>query len=162
MSHYSISLQVKSTSVEILLVAEYPSQIFVRCMAIESRPCHDRLETGTNATNSGHTEITKQVRIQAHTIDRFWMPLSNEYLTALREHHRKTGSNSQTIRVGAIVQVHDDCPRMRWKLAVVEELMTGRDRRTRAAKIPTNNRLNTTRPTVKLYPLEVLNEDQRL
>ena len=78
----------------------------------------DRLETETSATNIGRTEITKIARMQGHTIDQFWRRWGNEYLIALREHRRKTGSKSQTIRVGDIVQVHEGCPRMRWKLAV--------------------------------------------
>ena len=41
----------------------------------------DCLKTGTNATNSGRAEITKQARLQAHTIDQFWKRWSNEYLT---------------------------------------------------------------------------------
>ena len=87
----------------------------------------DTLRPGTNAVSSGHDDITKRSKILAHTIGQFWRRWSTEYLTALREHHRQTGSNSQTIRVGDIVQVHDDCPRTRWKLAVVDVLMTGRE-----------------------------------
>ena len=111
------------------------------------------------------TNITKRLILkyssQTHMINQFWKRWKTEYLTALREHHRTTGSNSQTIRVGDIVQVHDDCPRARWKLAVVKELMTAKDGLARAAKIRTSNGLYTARPIVKLYPLEVLHDNQR-
>ena len=50
--------------------------------------------------------------------------------------------------------VHDDKPRVQWKLAVVEELIEGRDGMVRAAHIRMD-KLKTTRPIVKLYPLEV-------
>jgi hypothetical protein len=50
-----------------------------------------------------------------------------------------TGNNIQTISAGDVVQIHDENPRSQWKLAVVEELITGRDGFTRAAKIRTKN-----------------------
>ena len=105
--------------------------------------CDDHSRTGTSVMNSGRTEITKRAKAQAHMIDQFWNRWKSEYLTAQREHHRTTGSNSQTIRVGDFVQVHDDCPRARWKLAVVKELMTAKDGLARAAKIRTSNGLYT-------------------
>ena len=61
----------------------------------------------------------------------------HEYLTSLREHHRATGINSQKIKTVNIVLVHDDTPRITWKLAVIEELMKGKDGLVCAAKIRT-------------------------
>ena len=78
-----------------------------------------------------------------------------DYLTALREHHRSFGNNQQTIKAGDVVQIHDESPRTRWKLAIVEDLITGNDGRVRAAKIRTASGF-TNRPIVKLYPLEVI------
>ena len=53
------------------------------------------------------------------------------------------------------MQIHDEGPRSRWSLAVVEELITGNDGSVRAAKMKTKQGL-TTRPIVKLYPLETV------
>ena len=64
------------------------------------------------------------------------------------------GNNRQNIKVGDVVLVHDESPRIRWKMAVVEELTIGRDGLVRAASIRTSNG-KTNRPIVKLYPLEV-------
>ena len=58
------------------------------------------------------------------------------------------------IKKGDIVLVHDDKPRLDWKLAVIEELLTGNDGLVRAANIRTRNYV-TSRPISKLYPLEV-------
>ena len=52
------------------------------------------------------------------------------------------------------MQVHDDkLPRNKWNIAVIERLIAGNNL-TRAAVIGTANGL-TSRPIVKLYPLEV-------
>jgi len=82
-----------------------------------------------------------------------------KYLTSLREFQTKGGNNHQTIRLGDVVIVQDDFkPRLQWTLAVVDELLTGNDGLTRAARIRTSGGI-TTRPIVKLYPLEVQCDD---
>ena len=58
------------------------------------------------------------------------------------------------IKVGDIVQIHDDGPRIMWKLAVVKELVQRRDGFVRAATLRTKHGL-TNRPISKLYPMEV-------
>jgi hypothetical protein len=109
----------------------------------------------TNSSLSDITFITRRAGVQKLLIDRFREKWRHEYLTALREHHQTTGTNIQTILAGDVVQIHDEKPRSQWKLAVVEELITGRDGLTRAAKIRTKNGV-TNRAIVKLYPLEVI------
>ena len=78
----------------------------------------------------------------------------HEYLTSLREYHRASGHNSQQIKVGDVVSVHDEGPRVNWRLAVMTRLMVGGDGLTRAAEIQTSTGI-TNRPITKLYPLEV-------
>ena len=53
--------------------------------------------------------------------------------------------------------MHDDIPRVHWKLAAVEKLITGLDGYTRAAEIRTATR-KTNHPIAKLFPLEVTEE----
>ena len=77
-----------------------------------------------------------------------------EYLTSLREYHGQHGNNNQSIKVGDIVQIYDDAPRNTWKLAVIDELIKGRDGLIRAANLRTKNG-PTNRPISKLYPIEV-------
>ena len=50
-----------------------------------------------------------------------------EYLTSLREFHKKTGDNLQTIKIGNMVQIHDDKHRIYWKTGIVDELVKGND-----------------------------------
>ena len=65
-----------------------------------------------------------------------------------------SGINRQQIKPGDIVLMHDDTPRITWKLAVIEELMKGKDGLVRAAKIRTSQG-RTNRPIARLIPLEV-------
>ena len=61
------------------------------------------------------------------------------------------------MKKGDAVIVHDENPRMTWKLAVIEDLITGKDGLTQAAMIRTANGA-TSRPISKLYPLELISE----
>jgi len=56
------------------------------------------------------------------------------------------------------VLVHDDTPRVNWRLAVVEDTIVGEDSLVRAANIGTSTG-KTNSPIVKLYPLEVTAEE---
>ena len=51
------------------------------------------------------------------------------------------------------VLIHDDGPRLLWKLAKVEELVREKDGLIRSVKVRTQNGLNNS-AIVKLYPLE--------
>jgi hypothetical protein len=108
-----------------------------------------------NEPNFGNmSEITRRAQIQALILQHFWSQWKAEYLTSLREFHKTTGKNNQTIRVGEVVLIHDDSPRIKWKLAVIEDLITGNDGLIRAANLRTSTG-QTNRPIAKLYPLEV-------
>ena len=99
-------------------------------------------------TLGNQSSLNKRSRVVATLIGRFRERWKHEYLTALREHHRKTGTNDQTIKIGDVIQIYDDvAPRIHWKLGIVEGLLTGNDRFTRAATIRTKHGL-TTRPVV--------------
>ena len=78
-----------------------------------------------------------------------------EYLTGLREFHKFAGNNATRIKVGDVVQVYDNTPRVKWKLAMVDEIITGNDGLVSSAKIHTASNKTTTRPVTKLYPLEL-------
>ena len=101
-------------------------------------------------------DVTKRARIQAHLISHFRERWRHDYLTSLRQFHQASGNNNQTIKVGDVVQIYDESPRTQWKLGTIEELITGNDGLTRAATLRTSSGLITSRPIVKLYPLEVL------
>ena len=77
----------------------------------------------------------------------------------MRESHRYSSSRAQTttIAAGDIVLVHDDVPRALWRLAKVEEVITGRDGHSRGAVIRVSGKNRSKllcRPIQRLYPLE--------
>ena len=100
-----------------------------------------------------HVNLNRCLHIQRDIIQKFGTRWKNEYLTSLREYHRTFGKNTQNIKVGDVVQIHDSL-RITWKLAVVDELIFGKDGLIRAVKLRTSYGL-TNHPISKLYPIEV-------
>ena len=101
-----------------------------------------------------HSRISKEAKTQALLLQHFTSRWKNEYLTSLREFHCTSGNNICKIAAGDVVLVHDDGPRVLWRLAVVENLIYGGDGLVRAANIRTSTG-RTNRPIVRLIPLEV-------
>ena len=99
-------------------------------------------------------QMRKSAKKLAILLRHFQTRWKQEYLTSLREFHKSRGNNHQKVRVGDIVQIHDEAPRLNWRLAVIEELIPGKDGLVRAANLRTSTG-RTNRPIVKLYPLEV-------
>ncbi|XP_045157295.2 uncharacterized protein LOC123523710 [Mercenaria mercenaria] len=73
---------------------------------------------------STQTDISKRARILKQLIGNFRERWRHEYLTSLRQYHQTTGNNTQTIKVGDVVQIYDDSPRTHWKLGTIEQLIT--------------------------------------
>jgi len=107
---------------------------------------------------SNAESVRKDAKKQSILLQHFVSRWRHEYLTSLREFHWPSGTSGQQIHVGDIVLVHDDCPRINWKMAVVESLVTGGDGLVRSVSIQTKNGI-TNRPVSKLYPLELSEEN---
>ena len=58
------------------------------------------------------------------------------------------------MKVGDVVLIHDDNPRVNWKLALVTSINRGRDGLVRSANLRTANG-TTNHPITRLHPLEV-------
>jgi len=108
----------------------------------------------TDPTYTTGTMLQSKVQRQEVLLQHFQNRWRREYLTVLRESHKGGDVKDQAVKVGDIVLVHDDTPRSRWQLAIIEELIKGLDGFTRAAKIRTKSG-KTNQPIAKLYPLEV-------
>ena len=95
----------------------------------------------------------------------FWKQWQREYLTGLREQHssqkNKTISGEPVTR-GKVVLIHDETPRNQWKLGVIIQLHQGKDGLVRSVTLRTARGNLISRPIEKLYPLEVLAEEDNL
>ena len=58
------------------------------------------------SSNQMRAKVDRQGLLLQHFQSRW----KKEYLTALREFHRTTGTNEQTVSIGDVVQIHDDKP----------------------------------------------------
>ena len=114
--------------------------------------------------SSTHTTLTKRYKTQKHLLNQFIRQWRKEYLTGLRESHqanfRRNGFSE--ITVGDVVVLKDDSTkRAFWKLGLVEELVTGRDNKIRAALVQVGSSDNSTRflkcSILHLYLVELRN-----
>ena len=92
----------------------------------------------TDPTYVSSALLRNKVDRQTQFLDHFQRRWQREYLTSLREAYKATGTTNQTVNVGNVVLIHDDAPRLQWRLAVIEELIKGLDGFARAAKIRTS------------------------
>jgi hypothetical protein len=85
----------------------------------------------------GERECTARFRYLSNRLEHFWNRRRKEYLIGLREAHRNKGDGSAIApKVGDVVIVQDDDrKRGEWKMAVVVELVKGRDCVVRGAKV---------------------------
>ena len=92
-----------------------------------------------------------------------WNRWTKEYVHGLREQHRiKKPKNTRNPKVGEVVIIKEDQkPRNTWKLAIVKQLITGRDGIVRGAKLKTagGNNAYLEQAIQHLYPLECGNGD---
>ena len=82
------------------------------------------------AGNTLHHKLSKKAKMQAMLLQHFWNRWKSEYLTSLRETHIADGTNKEIIKVGDVVIVHDDVPRLKWRLAIVNLKNYNEDRMT--------------------------------
>ena len=109
-------------------------------------------------------QLTRRLLYLNKIIDSFWKRWQNEYLIELRDAHnymygRKT-SDGTPVKIGEVVLIHDESrPRGLWKLARVENLITGTDNKTRGVVLRTTTDGGRTtclqRSLQCIYPLEV-------
>jgi len=100
------------------------------------------------------SRMRKQLTNHARLLQHFQTRWKREYLTSLREFHKTSGMNIQNVQIGDVVLIHDDGPRLHWRLGVIDSLIQGNDGFVRSANVRTSNRV-TSRPISRLYPLEI-------
>ena len=102
--------------------------------------------------------LSKRFLHLTRILSHFWNRWRREYLINLRETHKMNSHKSVNINPGDVVLVHEDsAKRAQWKIAVVEELIRGKDNEVRGARVRRSGKgkielLN--RPVQKLVPVE--------
>lgn len=92
-------------------------------------------------------------------LSHFWNRWRREYLTDLREYHKMQGRKVASIEIGDLVLVKEDSIRRgQWRMAVVEDLIKGKDGEIRGAAVRKAGKgkpQSLVRPLQRLYPLEI-------
>ena len=96
----------------------------------------------------------KRMASLLHHFRKIW---AQEYLTSLQERHKPSGHLVNRIKVGDVVLISSEGPRLFWKMAVVKKLLPGGDGLIRSVVVKTSSGI-TNRPINKLCPLEVSTE----
>ena len=108
---------------------------------------------------SGKQELSKRIKHYESLMKTFWTQWRGEYLLNLREFHRQSlkgplARKDSSIKIGDVVLVQENLPRSRWRLALVEKLIEGRDGCCRAAQVKLANGNRIQRPLQLLFTLE--------
>jgi len=64
------------------------------------------------------------------------------------------GMNIQNVQIGDVMLIHDDGPRLHWRLSVIDSLIQGNDGFVWLVNVHTINRVMS-RPISRLYPSEI-------
>ena len=117
---------------------------------------HPLVESGevSDPTYQTSTDFLRRAKRVTLLIQHFWQCWRHEYLTSLREFHKSSGINTESLKAGDVVLIHDDSPRVNWKLALVTSINRDRDGLVRSANLRTANG-TTNRTITRLHPLEV-------
>ncbi len=107
--------------------------------------------------------IVKRNKYLITILGHFWKRWSSEYLTQLREHHRSNKRDGPVINVGDVVTVKEDnVKRLNWQMALVDEVIKGKDGKSRAAIIRIMHKAGKItrlkRPVQKPFPIELKTE----
>ena len=117
-------------------------------------------DNGETQTGKDAIKRDKYLKI---VLEHFWKRWSSEYLTQLREHRKPSQKHGPVVNVGDVVSVQEDnIKRLNWQMALVDELIRGKDGKTRTAVVRIMDKAGKItrlrRPLQKLYPIELQSE----
>ena len=113
--------------------------------------------------NLTHDHLTRRMKYLNVVLNHFWKRWQLEYLLDLRESHPQQYAahncdDVTTINAGDVVLLQEEKRHAFWRLAIVKQLIKGRDGRVRAAilAVPSDDGQTSAfqRPIQLLYPLE--------
>jgi len=92
----------------------------------------------SDPTYQTSADLLRRAKRVTKLIQQFWQRWRHEYLTSLREFHKGSGINTESVKAGDVVLIHDDSRRVNWKLAVVTSINRGRYGLVCSANLTTN------------------------
>jgi len=114
--------------------------------------------------SSTYSTLTKRYKTQKHLLNQFTNQWRKDYLTRLRELHCTNSQQRGTsdIKVGDVAAFKDDSTKKAFrKLGLIDELITGRDGKIRAALVLVGSSDDQAcllkRSILHLYPVELKN-----
>ena len=121
----------------------------------------DGIDRRVNTTEFDEvSNVHKRFSYLTRILSLFWNRWKKEYLVGLREAHKSGKHKSSNIDKGDVVLVQDEnMKRGMWKIAIVEDLIVGKDDVVRGAKVRKAGRGKPDficRPLQRLYPLEIV------
>ena len=100
------------------------------------------------------SEIKKAVARHQKILTTFRKAFLKPSLPALQEQQQKTrASQPSTVKEGEVVMIHDDGPRNRWEMGVIENVIPSSDGEVRVVNLHTAH--GSANPPKKLYPIGV-------
>ena len=110
-------------------------------------------------------DLSGRAKYHQKIMQAFWKQWQREYLTGLREQNssqKNKNISGERVARGRVVLIHDETLRNQWKLGVIIQLHQGKDGLVRSVTLRTAKGNLISRPIEKLYPLEVLAEEDNL
>ena len=93
-------------------------------------------ESQNNGETQTGKEAIKRDKYLKTVLEHFWKRWSSEYLTQLREHRKPSQKHGPVVNVGDVMSAEEDnVKRLNWQMAFVDELITEKDSKTRAAVV---------------------------
>ena len=141
-------------------IQEDPSQqIITPSFLLLGRKIHETPEQSEET--SLETIVPRRIKTMESIYNTFWNTFYKEYLVNIKDFKHNYDSGNTNPKIGDIVHIKvENQPRTQWRLGRISEIIVGKDKIVRAAKVKTPLGEHCTeiiRPIQHLYPLENVN-----
>lgn len=109
----------------------------------------------TRAWESNASSLRMFWKKRKHMLHAFWQAWQHEYLLQLRSAYASKQTRTEGPKIGDVVLVRENIPRLLWKRGVICSLFPGRDGNVRSCVVRMPQGKFVRRPVQHLYPLEI-------
>lgn len=111
--------------------------------------------TETRALESNASSLRMFWKKRKQMLHTFWQAWQHEYLRQLRSAYASKQTRTKGPKIGDVVLVQENIPRLLWKRGVICSLVPGRDGNVRSCVVRMPQGKLVRRPVQHLYPLEI-------